>query len=166
MTSEHLLDAIESVDGGWLKLDIDAGEYSMEELEELLRAFGKKEKYIKLSDNKLVRLDDNGLELLAQMAYDLDFSATDIINKQVFVPKYRAMYIDGRLREGDLAAYDKDSAMKALVRTVKQIEDSEFMVPEELEETLRGYQKYGFHWLRTLDLFVRLHRSTLKTLVP
>ena len=141
-----------SVDGSWLKLDIDAGDYSMEELEELLHAFSKKEKYIKLSGNKLVRLDDNGLELLAQMAYDLDFSATDIINKQVFVPKYRAMYIDGRLREGNLAAYDKDLAMKALVRTVKQIEDSEFMVPEELEETLRGYQKYGYHWLRTLDV--------------
>ena len=140
-----------SMEGNWLKLDIDAGEYSKEELEELLLAFNKKEKYIKLNGNKFVSLDDNGLELLAQMAYDMDFSATDIINRQVFIPKYRALYVDGRLREGDLAAYDKDVAMKALVRTINQIEDSEFMVPEELEETLRGYQKYGYHWLRTLD---------------
>ena len=140
-----------SMEGNWLKLDIDAGDYSKEELETLLLAFNKKEKYIKLSGNKFVSLDDNGLELLAQMAYDMDFSATDIINRQVFIPKYRALYIDGRLREGDLAAYDKDLAMKALVRTIHQIEDSEFMVPEELEDTLRGYQKYGYHWLRTLD---------------
>ena len=140
-----------SMEGGWLKLDIDAGDYSKEELETLLYAFNKKEKYIRLNNNTIVKLDDNGLELLAQMAYDLDFSATDIINRQVFIPKYRALYIDGRLREGDLAAYDKDLAMKALVRTINQIEDSEFMVPEELEETLRGYQKYGYHWLRTLD---------------
>lgn len=140
-----------SMEGGWLKLDIDAGDYTKEELEALLYAFNKKEKYIRLNGNTIVKLDDNGIELLAQMAYDLDFSATDIINRQVFIPKYRALYIDGRLREGDLAAYDKDLAMKALVRTINQIEDSEFMVPEELEETLRGYQKYGFHWLRTLD---------------
>ena len=140
-----------SMEGNWLKLDIDAGDYSKDELEALLLAFGKKEKYIKLNDNKIVRLDDNGLELLAQMAYDMDFSATDIIDGQVFIPKYRALYVDGRLREGDLAAYDKDLAMKALVRTINQIEDSEFMVPEELEEILRGYQKYGYHWLRTLD---------------
>lgn len=141
-----------SMEGGWLKLDIDAGEYTKEELEELLYAFNKKQKYIKLNGNRIVSLDDNGLELLAQMAYDLDFSATDIINRQVFIPKYRALYIDGRLREGDLAAYDKDLAMKALVRTINQIEDSEFMVPEELEDILRGYQKYGYHWLRSLDV--------------
>ena len=140
-----------SIEGNWLKLDIDAGEYSRQELESLLFAYRRKEKYIKLGENRLVKLDDNGLELLAQMAYDLDFSATDIINHQVFIPKYRALYIDGRLREGDLATYDKDAAFRALVRTIKQVEDSEFMVPEELEEVLRGYQKLGFHWLRTLD---------------
>lgn len=140
-----------SMEGNWLKLDVDAGEYTRAELDELLAAYRRKEKYIKLGENKLVRLDDNGLELLAQMAFDLDFSAMDIINHHVFIPKYRALYIDGRLREGDLVAYDKDAAFKALVRTIKQVEDSEFMVPEELEETLRGYQKHGFHWLRTLD---------------
>ena len=141
-----------SMDGGWLKLDIDAGEYSKNELEELLDAYKRKEKYIKLGQDRLIKLDDNGLELLAQMAYDLDFSATDIINHQVFIPRYRALYIDGRLREGDLAAYDKDAAFKALVRVIKQVEDSEFMIPEELEDTLRAYQKYGFRWLRTLDV--------------
>lgn len=140
-----------SIEGNWLKLDVDAGNYTKAELDELLEAYRKKEKYIKLGNSKLVRLDDNGLELLAQMAFDLDFSATDIINHQVFIPKYRALYIDGRLREGDLVAYDKDAAFKALVRTIKQVEDSEFMVPEELEEILRGYQKHGFRWLRTLD---------------
>ncbi len=140
-----------SIEGNWLKLDVDAGEYTRNELDELLAAYRNKEKYIKLGDHKLVKLDDNGLELLAQMAFDLDFSATDIINRQVFIPKYRALYIDGRLREGDLVSYDKDAAFKALVRTIKQVEDSEFMIPEELEDTLRGYQKHGFHWLRTLD---------------
>lgn len=140
-----------SIEGNWLKLDVDAGEYNRNELEELLSAYRRKEKYIKLGENRIVKLDDNGLELLAQMAFDLDFSATDIINRQVFIPRYRALYIDGRLREGNLASYDKDAAFKALVRTIKQVEDSEFMIPEELEETLRGYQKHGFHWLRTLD---------------
>lgn len=140
-----------STEGNWLKLDIDAGEYTRQELESLLAAYRRKEKYIRLGEDRLIKLDDNGLELLAQMAYDLDFSATDIINHQVFIPKYRALYIDGRLREGDLAAYDKDAAFRALVRTIKQVEDSEFMIPEELEDVLRGYQKLGFHWLRTLD---------------
>ncbi len=140
-----------SIEGNWLKLDVDAGDYTKAELDELLEAYRKKEKYVKLGEKKLIHLNDNGLELLAQMAFDLDFSAIDIINHQVFIPKYRALYIDGRLREGDLVAYDKDAAFKALVRTIKQVEDSEFMVPEELEEILRGYQKHGFHWLRTLD---------------
>ena len=145
------INASVSTTGSWLKLDIDAGEYTREELQELLDAFKRKEKYICLNGDTFVKLDNNGLELLAQMAYDLDFSAADIVEHQVFIPKYRALYIDGRLREGVLSAYDRDAAFKSLVRTIKQVEDSEFIIPEELVDTLRGYQKYGFHWLRALD---------------
>lgn len=37
------------------------------------------------------------------------------------------------------------------MRGIKSVEDSDFEVPESLRPVLKGYQKTGFRWLRTLD---------------
>ena len=42
--------------------------------------------------------------------------------------------------------------MKALVRGLRSVEDSDYPVPERLQSVLREYQKTGFHWLKTLDV--------------
>lgn len=31
------------------------------------------------------------------MAYDLDFTAKDLVSENIFVPRYRALYLDSRL---------------------------------------------------------------------
>ena len=41
--------------------------------------------------------------------------------------------------------------MKALVRGLRSVEDSDYPVPEQLQGVLREYQKTGFHWMKTLD---------------
>ena len=139
------------VDNNWLKLKIDAGDYKKTELEQLLRSYREKKKYVKLNNNTIVKLDNNGLELLAGMAYDLDFSADDLINDNIFIPRYRALYVDSRL-SGNVSEYSKSQDFKNLVRTIKQVEDSEIVVPESLNDILRGYQKHGYRWLKTMDL--------------
>ena len=35
---------------------------------------------------------------------------------------------------------------------MKSVEDSDYVVPESLQQVLRGYQKTGYRWLRTLDV--------------
>lgn len=139
-----------SVNDNWLNLEIDAGDYSQKELETLIYSYREKKKYIKLNKNTIVKLEDNDLELLAGMAYDLDFTASDLVNDNIFVPKYRALYIDSRL-SGQVSVYSKDDGFKSLVRTIKQIENSEVHVPEKFTQILRDYQKTGFRWLKTMD---------------
>ena len=85
------------------------------------------------------------------MAYDLDFSADDLINDNIFIPRYRALYVDSRL-SGNVSEYSKSQDFKNLVRTIKQVEDSEIVVPGSLNDILRGYQKHGYRWLKTMDL--------------
>ena len=135
----------------WLNLKIDAGDYKRSELEMLINSYREKKKYVKLNDKTIVKLDDNGLELLAGMAYDLDFTADELINDKIFIPKYRALYIDSRL-SGNVSEYRKDDEFKSLVRTIKQVEDSEIPVPTQFLEVLRDYQKLGFRWLKTMDM--------------
>ncbi len=139
------------VNDHWLNLKIDAGDYKRSELELLISSYREKKKYVKLNDKTIVKLDDNGLELLAGMAYDLDFTAEELINDKIFIPKYRALYIDSRL-SGNVSEYRKDDEFKTLVRTIKQVEDSEIPVPDLFTDVLRDYQKLGYRWLKTLDM--------------
>ncbi len=146
------LNANVSVKENMLHFDINTSEFSKRELEEVLMAYREKKSFVKVGDNKLIRLDDNGIALLAEMANDLDFTAADIIDNNIFIPKYRALYIDSRLRDRELTNYNRDSAFKSLVRTIKQVEDSDFVPTESIIDTLRPYQKIGFRWLKTMDL--------------
>ena len=42
-------------------------------------------------------------------------------------------------------------ACKSLIRNMKRaLEDSDFELPDSLKKVLRGYQKKGFFWLKTL----------------
>ncbi len=146
------LNANVSIKENMLHFDINTSEFSKRELEEVLQAYREKRKFVKISENKLIRLDDNGIALLAEMANDLDFTAADIIDNNIFIPRYRALYIDSRLRDKELTNYNRDSAFKSLVRTIKQVEDSDFKPTESIADTLRPYQKVGFRWLKTLDM--------------
>ena len=40
---------------------------------------------------------------------------------------------------------------RSLIRNMKTVEDNDFEIPAELEPILRGYQKTGFLWLKTLS---------------
>ncbi len=140
-----------SVNSNWLNLKIDAAGYSQKDLEILINSYREKKKYVKLNKNVLVKIDDNDLELLAGMAYDLDFTAKDLVSENIFVPRYRALYLDSRLSKR-VSMYSKDAEFKSLVRAIKQVEDSEITVPDEFKKILRDYQKSGYRWLKTMDM--------------
>ena len=88
--------------------------------------------------------------LLAEVSEDLYLSEADLKTGRVNVPKYRAMYIDAALKSNHCLSVEKNKAFKGIVRNMKTIEDSDYEVPETLKSVMRGYQKSGFLWLKTL----------------
>ena len=89
---------------------------------------------------------------MARLAKELGISRKELQSRAVSLPAYRAMYLDSVLKEGPGVAYYRDQLMKALVRGLRSVEDSDYPVPERLQSVLREYQKTGFHWLKTLDV--------------
>ena len=88
---------------------------------------------------------------MARLAKELGISRKELQSRTVSLPAYRAMYLDSVLKEGPGVAYYRDQLMKALVRGLRSVEDSDYPVPEQLQGVLREYQKTGFHWMKTLD---------------
>lgn len=51
-----------------------------------------------------------------------------------------------------MASLLRDNLFRAVVRGMKSVEDSDYAVPDSLKQVLRGYQKTGYRWLKTLDV--------------
>ncbi len=143
--------ALVSLEEEWLNVNLDAEGYDRDELKRLLQAYQENRNYVRLENGDFVKLKDNGFEVLGELSYGLNISADELFEKEIFIPKYRALYLENVLKDGKGIKYNRNSGFKALVRTIKSIEDSDFEVPENLSNVLRHYQKTGFRWLKTMD---------------
>jgi SNF2 family DNA or RNA helicase len=139
--------------GNWLELNVDAGDLTGQDLARLLSEYSRKKKYYRLKSGEFVNLEDNGLITIAKLVEGLGLSPGELENKNFRLPKYRALYLDGLFKEESGITLYRDQLYKAVVRGMKSVEDSEFEIPDTLKSVLRGYQKTGYRWLKTLDKY-------------
>lgn len=139
------------ISAGWLELSVDMGEIEPGELWGILAAYSEKKKYYRLKRGEFLSLDEGGFYTINRLALDLGISRKEIEGGKLKLPAYRALYIDSLLKDGDGVVYYRDQLLKAVVRSLKSSEDSDYQVPETLQNVLRQYQKAGFRWMKTLD---------------
>lgn len=121
------------------------------ELEELLSSYRMRRKYYRLKNGDFLELEDNGLSAVAELAEGLELSAEELEEGHIRVPEYRSFYLDQVLREHEgMLEVKRSSSYKAFLRSMKNVEDSDYEVPAGLNAELRPYQKFGFRWLMTL----------------
>ncbi len=140
-------------EGNWLELTVEAGNLSGEELVRVLEAYHEKRSYYRLKSGEFLRLEDNGLMTVSRMMDGLAVSGPDIQKNRIRVPRYRALFLDSLYRDRRDIRLERNQRFKAIVRGMKSVEDSDFEIPPGFEKVLRGYQKAGFRWLRTLDFY-------------
>jgi hypothetical protein len=133
-----------------LELSINSDEMKPEELAYLLSKYDRKKKYVRLKNGDFLDIKDDGLGLLAEVSEDLNLSETNLKKGVVNIPKYRAMYLDAALKDNSVLTIEKNRDFKGMVRNMKTIEDSDYEVPDSLKGVMRGYQKVGYRWLKTL----------------
>ena len=139
-----------SIEGTTLQLSMLSEDMTNEELVELLSKYKQKRKFYRLKDGSFIHIEGEDIETLAEMSQSLNLSDKELKNGTVEVPKYRALYLNGQLKEHPSIKAVKNKAFKELVRHMKTVEDNDFEVPESLENILREYQKRGFLWMKTL----------------
>lgn len=123
------------------------------ELDEVFIALEEKKKYFRLKDGSFLPLDNPELDSMKDIMDYLDLNWEDFDNGIIPVPKFKSMYLDKYLEEKRLSFIRKNVNFKKLVQDIKEPEDIEYEIPEELQGTLRDYQKSGFKWLKTLSKY-------------
>lgn len=139
-----------SLSGDLLQLSMDAEGLSRQELAEVLSRYDRRKKYHRLKNGAFVQMDGEELAALAEMEQGLGLTEKQLAKEVVEVPRFRALYLDSQMREQDALPVERSRDFRALVRNMKTVDDNDFEVPESLKGVLRGYQKRGFLWLKTL----------------
>ncbi|MEG6615084.1 SNF2 helicase associated domain-containing protein [Peptococcaceae bacterium 1198_IL3148] len=137
-----------------LEFSFHLDEIDMIELNDVFASLREKKKYHRLKDGSFLPLDTDSshLEQLMSMVDSLNISEQQLQQAVVNIPKYRAMYIDRCLREGNLR-FERNLVFKQLVQNIAEPQDMEFAVPNSIKATLREYQRTGFKWLKTLAMY-------------
>lgn len=139
-----------SLSGGLLDFEFNSAEISPRELSKILKSYKMRRKYHRLPDGAFLKLENNAIASVAEAISE----ATDggeIDSNVIKMPKYRALYIDSVLK-GDIDVR-RNADFKAMIRNIKSVEDSDFEIPGTLREVLRGFQKTGFRWLKTINSY-------------
>ena len=136
---------------GLLDITLQTERLEPGELEGLLSSYRRRRKYYRLKNGDFLELEDNGLSAVAELAEGLELSAEELEEGHIRVPEYRSFYLDQVLRENEgIVEVKRSSSYKAFLRSMKNVEDSDYEVPAGLNAELRPYQKFGFRWLMTL----------------
>lgn len=138
-----------SIDNDLLNLEITSTDFTPKELLDIIKSYRKKKKYHLLKNGNFIPLDER-INELSLMLETMNISAREFTKGKMQIPAYRALYLDKMLEECHELYANRDSHYKKLIRNFKTVNDSDFEAPEELQDVMREYQKYGYRWLRTL----------------
>ncbi|HKM03306.1 MAG TPA: DEAD/DEAH box helicase [Lachnospiraceae bacterium] len=140
-----------SLSGDLLELSLSSDEMPMEQLIAMLSKYDRKKKYYRLKDGNYINLDEDGIAILTDLKNGLNLKYAQMKTGTVVLPKYRALYLDSKLKDMQGLPVQKNKDFKALIRNMKTIEDNDFEVPASLEQVVREYQKRGFLWIKTIQ---------------
>lgn len=139
--------------GSWLELDVDTGGIPRDELSAVLSEYQAKKKFYRMKNGDFLTLGDDGLLTMSKLARSLGVEKEFASAETMRLPMYRAMYLDSALKEDRSVSFYRDQLFKAVVRGMKDVEDSDYEIPESLVPVLRSYQKVGYRWLKSLDAY-------------
>lgn len=137
----------------FLEFSFDIDGVQKDELAAIFDSIKQKKKYYRLKDGAFLPLESDELNKMAELIDQLDLNYSDIENDIIELPKYRALYIDNMLKESGMKFFERNSALKNLIRDIQEPAETEYKIPETIKGTLRDYQKLGFKWLKTLSVY-------------
>lgn len=123
------------------------------ELQEFYTALREKKRYFRLKSGGFIPLDQPETLAAGRFLDQLGLTGPDLERTIVSLPKYRALYLDQALRDYGRERFNLNPSFKKLIQAVKEPQDIEADLPEQLSGVLRDYQKTGFKWLKTLSYY-------------
>ena len=117
-------------------------EFTGEEIREILKAIKRKEEYLHLSDGSYLNLKNNKKRDVLELLETVGVTAEDLINGYKELPKFELLRIEAA--EGVI----KDETIKEYLNEIRSLKPQ---IPNDLNGSLREYQKDGMAWFSELS---------------
>lgn len=150
--SSSFKSSISLTESGLLEFSFSIEGVDKSELKNILEALKEKKKYHRLKDGGFVFLQDKKIIDLGNMIEYLDIKDSDLKKDSIELSKYKALYIDENIELNAMTFIERNSKFRELANNLRDFQKIDYTLPKNLEKTLRGYQKFGFKWLKTLSI--------------
>lgn len=143
------------IDNGLLELDISKINIDMDEIKDILKDYNIKKKYHKLKNGDFLDLtNSDDLNLLDEMGTTLDIDYSKMKNGIINLPISRSFYLEKLIDTNKEISVAKNNEFVELIDSVKNTELSKkIKIDKSFESKLRDYQKVGYKWLKTLEMY-------------
>lgn len=120
--------------------------YTDEELYKLLNGYKMKKKFVRLSKDRIIEVDEESLKEINEVVEELNLDSKHLVSGNK-IPIYQSMktFVDNEFFE-----YVIDKDISSLVEEISNYKKKTFDVPEAVRENLRPYQLEAFNWLKIL----------------
>ena len=135
--------------GDMLDFSISFDEIAQDELERLLDDIIEKKRYHRLKEGSFIDLESDSIRSMVKIMDNLDIGAKQIREKNFAITPSRAFYLKSAQEEG-LINLSYDSFFEDFIQKIKQPDETQYQLPQQLKGKLRDYQVTGFRWLKTL----------------
>lgn len=143
------------IENNLLSVDLSQLNIDLSELEEIIKKYKLKKKYHRLKNGDFLDLEDSKeIDFIDKLMSGTDSDYKELENGSIRLPVNRTLYLNQLLKEIKGTEVVKNREYKNIINGLdKDLLDEEEKIPDELESTLRPYQKTGFKWLKTLDRY-------------
>ena len=143
------------IDNGLLELDISKINIDISEIKDILKDYNIKKKYHKLKSGDFLDLTNSlDLNLLDEIGATLDIDYSKVENGVVNLPVNRSFYLEKLMNSNKEINVAKNEKFTELIDNIGNTELSgNIKIDDDFEEKLRDYQKVGYKWLKTLEMY-------------
>ncbi|MFC3041204.1 SNF2 helicase associated domain-containing protein [Virgibacillus xinjiangensis] len=116
------------------------------EIDKIIEAMIEKKRYYRLGNGALLSLEGEEFSSMRQFFDEMNLDKDDIHEGNVQMPVYRGTQVD------ELIGTKKDygPAFRKLLDQLKNPEEQEYPLPDNLQASLRNYQQTGYQWFKSL----------------
>lgn len=134
---------------GLLDVCFEESEFSEEDLYKIISSLRKKIKYVKLSDNTIVKVGEKEATELLNIVDELKLDPHHLKTKQK-VPLYQSLKLASDL---DYSSIKVSKNIRDMIDEISDYKNANFIIPEKFSSVMRDYQKDAYKWIKILSKY-------------
>ena len=143
------------VENHLLEIDLSQIGIDLSDLNQVMQKYRLKKKFHRLKDGSYIQLEENeNLEFLEDLTYNLDINYSDWKDGFISMPSYRSLYLEKMLKNLKNVEIKADETYQVMIEKLKENQFAkDIPMPQDLNAQMRLYQKVGYKWLKLLDQY-------------